>query len=112
MQAWAVTFSVLFLSWRIIFQQPFLKVFLPLVVVLGPATPAAGAFAGGPRQKLGRKRCVKSEALRAITEAPLMVLDEDGRYLEIKAPDNNLLIAGGEDLLGRRVADVLAASPG
>lgn len=111
----AITFSVLFFVVADHIPAAVLKVFLPLVVVLGPATLLLGLLLEDLRQqKLGREALRKSEAqLRAITEAVpdlSMVLDEDGRYLEIKAPDNSLLIAGGEDLLGRRVADVLAAS--
>jgi len=87
----------------------------PLIGVLIPSTLLLGLLLRDTeRQKLARQALRQSEAqLRAITEAVpdlTLVLDEDGRYLKIKSPDNRLLYAGGQALLGRRLHDVLPLS--
>src|SRR5690606_16109391 len=71
----------------------------PLLVVLLPSTLLLGLLLkDAHQQKIGREALRESEAyLRAITEAVpdlTLVLDEDGRYLKIKTPDNELLFAG------------------
>jgi diguanylate cyclase (GGDEF)-like protein/PAS domain S-box-containing protein len=88
---------------------------LPLVAVLLPSTLLLGLLLHDmERQKMAREALQQSEAqLRAITEAApdlSMVLDEDGRYLKFKAPDNDLFLTKGEGLLGKRLHDVLPAS--
>ena len=88
---------------------------LPLVVVLLPATLLLGfLLQDAHQQALARETLRQNEAyLRALTEAVpdlSLVLDEDGRYLKIKAPDNNLLFAGTTELQGKRLQDVLPAS--
>lgn len=87
----------------------------PLFLVLTPATVVLGYLLKDiRRQKRDREALRQSEAqLRAITEAVpdlSMVLDEDGRYVKIKAPDSDLLFSGGAGLLGRLMADVLPTS--
>ncbi len=66
--------------------------------------------------RLGRKASeaqhINAAHLRALTAASpdlLMVLDEDGRYLEIVAPDEQLLVAPADALLGQTIHQVLAA---
>jgi PAS domain-containing protein len=88
---------------------------LPLFVVLIPATILLGLLLEDiHQQKLAREELRQNEAyLSAITEAVpdlTLVLDEDGRYLKIKTPDDNLLFAGSADLLGKRLHDVLPAN--
>lgn len=88
---------------------------VPMVAVLVPATLLLGLLLRDIElQKLAREALQQSEAqLRAITEAVpdiALVLDEDGRYLKVKSPDNDLLLAKGEELLGRRLHDVLPTS--
>lgn len=62
-------------------------------------------------QRRDREALLQSEAqLRAITEAVpdlSLVMDEDGRYLRIKSPKTDLLLGGGQGLLGKRLLDVM-----
>ena len=88
---------------------------LPLAAVLVPAMLLLGLMLkDAEQQKLDREALRQSEAyLRAITEAVpdlSMVLDEDGRYLKVKSPDNDLLLAGASELVGKHLQDVLPAS--
>jgi len=88
---------------------------LPLSVVQIPAMVLLGLILKDiHQQKLDREALHHSEAyLRAITEAMpdlTLVLDEDGRCLKIKAPDEKLLATGADQLLGKRLQDVLPAS--
>ena len=88
---------------------------LPLVAVLIPATLLLGLLLRDVQlQRQAREALRQSEAyLRAITEAVpdlSLVLDEDGRYLKIKTPDNDLLFTGASELIGKRLQDVLPAS--
>jgi diguanylate cyclase (GGDEF)-like protein/PAS domain S-box-containing protein len=85
---------------------------LALSAVLVPAMVLFGLILGDiQRQQLDRQALRQSEAyLQAITEAVpdlSMVLDEDGRYLKVKTPDNALLVADASELLGKRLQDVL-----
>lgn len=88
---------------------------LPLSMVQIPAMVLLGLILKDiHQQKLDREALRHSEAyLRAITEAVpdlTLVLDEDGRYLKIKAPDDGLLTTSAEQLLGKRLQDVLPES--
>ncbi len=88
---------------------------VPLITVLIPATLLLGLMLKDTRQQaLARENLRQNEAyLRAIIEAVpdlSLVLDEDGRYLKIETPDNNLLFSGATELLGKRLQDVLPAS--
>ena len=88
---------------------------LPVVTVLLPSTLMMGLLLRDiEQQKVAREALRQSEAqLRAINEAVpdlSLVLDEDGRYLKIKAPDNDLLLGDSEQLLGKRLDEVLPAS--
>lgn len=85
---------------------------VPLSAVMPPAMVLLGLILNDiHQQKLDREALRHSEAyLRAITEAVpdlSLVLDENGRYLKIKAPDNELLAADAADLLGKHLRDVL-----
>ena len=87
----------------------------PLLVVLLPSTLLLGLLLRDVhQQKIDRESLRESEAyLRAITEAVpdlAVVLDEDGRYIRIKAPDKGLLFADAADLLGKRLQEVLPVS--
>ena len=88
---------------------------LPIAVVLIPATLLlALMLKDAEQQKLDREALRQSEAyLRAIVDAMpdlSLVLNEDGRYLKIKTPDNDLLFARASELLGKCLQDVLPAS--
>ncbi|MFJ7883501.1 EAL domain-containing protein [Pseudomonas sp. NPDC096917] len=94
----------------------FLKLALvPLMIVLIPATLLLGLMLkDDQQQKINREALRQSEAyLRAISEAVpdlSIVLDEEGRYLKINVPDNDLLFTGATELLGKRLQDVLPAN--
>ncbi|MDD2544685.1 MAG: diguanylate cyclase [Burkholderiaceae bacterium] len=84
------------------------------LIVLTPATALLGLLL----QYLEKQRHIaqalsESEALRrAITRASpdvLLLLDEEGRYLEVISPEERLLYAKAEDLVGQRLSDVLPA---
>ena len=88
---------------------------VPVITVLLPSTLLMGLLLRDiDKQKADREALSQSEAqLRAISEAVpdlSLVMDEDGRYLRINTPDNDLLLAKGEGLLGRLMHDVLPAS--
>lgn len=85
----------------------------PMLVVLLPSTLVLGLLLRDVhQQKIDRDSLHESEAyLRAITEAVpdlAVVLDEDGRYIRIKAPDKELLFADAAELLGKRLHEVLS----
>ena len=91
------------------------RALLPLFAVLVPAALLVGlVFKDARQQSLDREALRHSEAyLQAIIEAVpdlSLVLDEDGRYLNIKAPDDLLLFANTAQLLGENLRDVLPAS--
>lgn len=64
-------------------------------------------------QRLAKLELLRSEALRrAITSASpdlLLVMGEDGRYLEVISPEERLLSSRPSELLGKKMADVLPA---
>lgn len=85
----------------------------PMLVVLLPSTLVLGLILRDVhQQKIDRDSLHESEAyLRAITDAVpdlAVVLDEDGRYIRIKAPDNELLFADAAELLGKRLHEILS----
>lgn len=78
---------------------------LPYLLVLTPATALLGLLLQDlDRQAETRRALVSSEAhMRAITRASpdlLLVIDEDGRYLEVYSPEEELLYADATQLLG------------
>ncbi|MBL8469793.1 EAL domain-containing protein [Methyloversatilis discipulorum] len=85
---------------------------LPYLLTLAPATALLGMLLLDldERQRTGKALRASEARMRAITEAVpdvLMVLDEDGRYLKIRAPDEKLLVADAESLNGKLMTDVL-----
>lgn len=83
-----------------------------LFVLLVPLTLFLGLLLKDAHvQRRDRLALLQSEAqLRAITEAVpdlSLVMDEDGRYLKIKSPHTDLLLDGGQGLLGKRLLDVM-----
>ncbi|MFW2456155.1 EAL domain-containing protein [Methyloversatilis discipulorum] len=85
---------------------------LPYLLTLAPATALLGMLLLDldERQRTGKALRDSEARMRAITEAVpdvLMVLDEDGRYLKIRAPDEKLLVADAESLNGKLMTDVL-----
>ncbi|MDX1367857.1 EAL domain-containing protein [Pseudomonas sp.] len=95
------------------FSQALQQVVVPIFLVLTPATLLLGLLLQDIYQQVCDRQALReSEArLRAISEASpdlTLVLDEEGRYLEVMAPDPQLLYGGGEGLVGKRLADVLS----
>ena len=87
---------------------------LPYMLTLAPATALLGMLLQDLERRTETERAlVTSEArMHAITEAipdVLMVLDENGRYLKVRAPEEGLLAAGIDELKGRLMQEVLPA---
>lgn len=85
---------------------------LPYLLTLAPATALLGMLLLDlVRREATEAALVASEArMRAITEAipdVLMVIDEDGRYRKIRAPDSTLLAADIDQLDGQLMSAVL-----
>ncbi len=86
-----------------------------VAVLLGVMTPATVVIClllqALERHRHLAQELAHSEALlRAITKASpdvLLVLDEDGRYLEVVSPDENLLYTTPDQLLGHTIHDVM-----
>lgn len=86
-----------------------------VAVLLGVMTPATVVIClllqALERHRHLAQELAHSEALlRAITKASpdvLLVLDEDGRYLEVVSPDENLLYTTADQLLGHAIHDVM-----
>jgi diguanylate cyclase (GGDEF)-like protein/PAS domain S-box-containing protein len=87
---------------------------LTYMLTLAPATALLGMLLQDLERRTETERALRSSEARmhAITEAipdVLMVLDEDGRYLKVRAPEEGLLAAGIDELKGRLMRDVLPA---
>lgn len=85
---------------------------IPYVIVLTLATPLLGWLLHDVERRLQTEAAlVASEArLRAVTQAlpdVLLLLDEDGRYLEVLSARPSYLVARREDLIGRHLHEVL-----
>lgn len=83
----------------------------PYLFILGPSTALLALLLNDLQsQRHSKQALARSEALRrAITRASpdlLFVLDEDGRYLEVISPDERLLYARAEDIVGKRLDEV------
>jgi diguanylate cyclase (GGDEF)-like protein/PAS domain S-box-containing protein len=90
---------------------------LPMLTVLPLATLLLGLLLKDIRQREGTESALRiGEArLRAITGAIpdlFLVFDEEGRYLEVIAPEPRLLPCASADLIGRRVHEVLPGVEG
>lgn len=91
-------------------RPTFWPLLLPYLGVLTPATAMLGLLLQDlEHQRQTQQALQHSEALRrAITRASpdiLLVVDEDGRYIEAVAPDEGLLYAN--HVVGKNMADVL-----
>lgn len=87
----------------------------PYLFVLGPSTALLALLLQDlEEQRHARQALARSEALRrAVTRASpdlLLVLDEDGRYLQVSTPEERLLYARTEDILGKRLDEVMPAA--
>lgn len=91
-------------------RPTFWPLLLPYLGVLTPATAMLGLLLQDLEHQRQTQQALKhSEALRrAITRASpdiLLVVDEDGRYIEAVSPDEGLLYA--HHVVGKNMADVL-----
>ena len=85
---------------------------LPYLLVFGPATALLGWLLHDVEQRFATERALSqnAERLAAIMQSVpdlVMLLDEDGRYLEVLTPEDDRLAAPAAQLLGRRLADTL-----
>lgn len=92
---------------RIVFELA-----LPYLLVLTITTALLGAMlqAIEDHMRLERALATSESRLRAITHANpdlVMVLDEDGRYLEVISHNEKLLVVDAKTLLGKRMHDVM-----
>ncbi|CAN7359855.1 MULTISPECIES: EAL domain-containing protein [unclassified Acidovorax] len=87
---------------------------LPFLLTFTPATVALGLLLRDVEQRLATERALAGSAarLRAIAHAipdVLLVLDAQGRYVEVLSPDDAALAARPSHLIGQRLHDVLPA---
>lgn len=87
----------------------------PYLFVLAPSTGLLALLLHDLEQQRHAKQALAhSEALRrAITRASpdlLFVMDEDGRYIEVISPEERLLYARAQDIVGKRLDEVLPAA--
>ena len=87
----------------------------PYLAVLAPATAILGLLLQDLENRRGVEAAlVASESrMRAITSAlpdVLLVLDENGRHLEVISQDPELLVAAQHSLIGRLLHDVLPST--
>ncbi|PIF89419.1 PAS domain S-box-containing protein/diguanylate cyclase (GGDEF)-like protein [Acidovorax sp. 62] len=85
---------------------------LPFVLIFTVATLLLGMLLKDVEERLNTERALSesSARLRAITQAipdVLLVLDRNGRYLEVLSNDKTALVASAKDLLGKQLSDVL-----
>ena len=87
---------------------------LPFLLTFTPATVALGLLLHDVEERLATERALHGTAarLRAIAQAipdVLLVLDAQGRYVEVLSPDDAPLAASPAQLVGKRMHDVLPA---
>lgn len=87
---------------------------VPYLFVLAPSTALLALLLNDLQmQRRSKEALTRSEALRrAIIRASpdlLLVLDEDGRYLEVISQEEQLLSGRPDQLIGKRVDEVLSA---
>jgi diguanylate cyclase (GGDEF)-like protein/PAS domain S-box-containing protein len=85
---------------------------LPFVLTFTPATMALGLLLRDVEARLDTEHALKDTAARlhAITHAipdVLLVLDAEGRYVEVLTLNNDALVSNASDLVGKRVHEVL-----
>ena len=88
---------------------------LPLLLVFTPATVVTGMLLHDVenRQATDQALTDSSARLRAIATAlpdVLLVLDAEGRYVDVLSSDNAPLLAAAPQLLGKRIHDLLPAT--
>lgn len=87
---------------------------LPFLLTFTPATVALGLLLHDVEERLATESALQGSAarLRAIAQAipdVLLVLDAQGRYVEVLSPNDAPLAATPHQLLGQRMHDVLPA---
>ena len=85
---------------------------LPYLLTFTPATMMLGLLLQDVEQRMATEQALAGTAARlhAITRAipdVLLVLDAQGRYVEVLSPDDAALVARAPELLGMRLHDVL-----
>ena len=88
---------------------------LPFLITFTPATVALGLLLRDVEQRLATEQALAGSAARlsAIAHAipdVLLVLDAQGRYVEVLSPDDAALAASPAQLIGRRLHEVLPAA--
>ncbi|CAN7377021.1 EAL domain-containing protein [Acidovorax delafieldii] len=87
---------------------------LPYLLTFTPATVVLGLLLHDVEQRMATERALIGTAARlhAITQAipdVLLVLDAQGRYVEVLSPNDATLVASAPELVGKRLHDVLPA---
>ncbi|PIF19159.1 MULTISPECIES: EAL domain-containing protein [unclassified Acidovorax] len=87
---------------------------LPYLLTFTPATVVLGLLLHDVEQRMATERALTGTAARlhAITQAipdVLLVLDAQGRYVEVLSPNDATLVASAPELVGKRLHDVLPA---
>lgn len=87
---------------------------LPLFLLAIPATAVVGLLLRDVEDRLATEQALRNSAARlhAIAYAipdVLLVLDAQGRYIEVLSPDESALAAPAPQLLGKRLHEVLPA---
>ena len=87
---------------------------LPYLLTFTPATVVLGLLLHDVEQRMATERALTGTAARlhAITQAipdVLLVLDAQGRYVEVLSPNDSALVASASVLVGQRLHDVLPA---
>ena len=87
---------------------------LPYLLTFPPATVVLGLLLHDVEQRMATERALTGTAARlhAITQAipdVLLVLDAQGRYVEVLSPNDATLVASAPELVGKRLHDVLPA---
>ncbi|MDD2179395.1 EAL domain-containing protein [Acidovorax sp. D2M1] len=87
---------------------------LPYLLTFTPATVVLGLLLHDVEQRMATERALTGTAARlhAITQAipdVLLVLDAQGRYVEVLSPNDAALVASTRELVGKRLHDVLPA---
>ncbi|WP_422847577.1 EAL domain-containing protein [Acidovorax sp. M14] len=87
---------------------------LPYLLTFTPSTVVLGLLLHDVEQRMATERALTGTAARlhAITQAipdVLLVLDAQGRYVEVLSPNDSALVASAPVLVGQRLHDVLPA---
>lgn len=85
---------------------------LPFLLTFTPATVVLGVLLHDVEARLATEHALKDTAARlhAITRAipdVLLVLDANGRYVEVLSLNDAALVSSASDLIGKRLHDVL-----